>query len=91
MEILEMPIEAPTLTRREIEVLTLFANGKTARQIAHSLGISKRTADAHRQAIIQKLGASNIASAVAVGILKGIIQPLSAVRSEKPDTSPLTD
>jgi len=63
------------LTPREIEVLTLLATGKTARQIAHSLGITKRTADAHRQAIIQKLGVSNIASAVAVAIVNGIIPP----------------
>jgi len=75
LEILDVSIAPPTLTSREIEVLTLLAKGKTARQIAHSLGITKRTADAHRQAIIEKLRASNIASAVAVAIVNGIIQP----------------
>ncbi len=69
-----MSIAAPALTPREIEVLTLFAKGNTARQIAHSLGITKRTADAHREMIIRKLDASNIANAVALAVVNGIIQ-----------------
>lgn len=62
------------LTSREIEILTLCAHGKSAPQIGRSLGITKRTADAHRAAAIRKLRASNVTQAVAIAISAGFIQ-----------------
>ena len=44
------------LTRREIGVLRLLARGYTNRQIAEELGLSVRTAEAHRANIMGKLG-----------------------------------
>jgi DNA-binding NarL/FixJ family response regulator len=44
------------LTRREIEVLRLIAQGHTNRQIAEVLSISLRTAEGHRANLNKKLG-----------------------------------
>ncbi len=63
------------LTRREVEVLQLLADGLTNRQIADRLFISPRTADVHVAHILSKLGASNrlVAAATAerLGLLVG--------------------
>jgi predicted ATPase/DNA-binding CsgD family transcriptional regulator len=47
------------LTRREREVATLISAGLTNREIAERLVISKRTADAHVEHILAKLGFSS--------------------------------
>lgn len=47
------------LTRREREVAALVAQGLTNREIADRLVISKRTADAHVEHILAKLGLSS--------------------------------
>ena len=43
------------LSKRELEILDLIANGKTSKQIAESLFLAKTTIDTHRKNIIQKL------------------------------------
>lgn len=52
------------LTEREVEVLRLVARGLTSTEIGRQLFISPRTADTHRNNIIQKLGVSGIAGLV---------------------------
>jgi non-specific serine/threonine protein kinase len=44
------------LTRRELEVAVMIAQGFTSREIAEALIISERTADAHAEHIRSKLG-----------------------------------
>jgi len=44
------------LTSREREVLQLVAEGKTTKEIAAILGVSVKTADAHRTHLMQKFG-----------------------------------
>lgn len=53
------------LTPREAEVLQLLLNGATNQQIADQLIITRRTAKAHVSNILQKLGASSRAEAIA--------------------------
>jgi predicted ATPase/DNA-binding CsgD family transcriptional regulator len=50
------PLSARGLTRRELEVAALVAQGLTNRQIATELVISERTAANHIQHILEKLG-----------------------------------
>ncbi|MEP6661424.1 MAG: LuxR C-terminal-related transcriptional regulator [Acidimicrobiales bacterium] len=51
------------LSRREVEVLRLVADGLTTREIADRLYISAKTADHHIQHVYTKIGVSNRASA----------------------------
>jgi DNA-binding CsgD family transcriptional regulator len=51
------------LSRREVEVLRLLAEGLTTREMADQLYISPKTADHHIQHIYTKIGVSNRASA----------------------------
>ncbi|MDR1761788.1 MAG: helix-turn-helix transcriptional regulator [Bacteroidales bacterium] len=55
-----------TLTKREMEILTLTMRGYEEPQIAGQLHISPYTIKSHRKKIIQKLGANNLSNAVAI-------------------------
>jgi DNA-binding NarL/FixJ family response regulator len=48
-----MPTE---LTQQQLKVLRLVAMGYTAQQIGDTLGLSRRTAEFHRGALMNKLG-----------------------------------
>ena len=61
------------LTRREIEVLQLLAEGLSNKSIAERLGISDQTAKFHVASISSKLGASNRTDAVRLGLRRGLI------------------
>jgi len=60
------------LTNREREVLRLVAGGKTTKEIASDLNISFKTADTHRQHIMQKLGLRTVAELTKFAILEGL-------------------
>jgi predicted ATPase/DNA-binding CsgD family transcriptional regulator len=47
---------SPLLTKRELEVARLVAEGLTNKQIAHQLVIAQRTAESHVEHILSKLG-----------------------------------
>ena len=61
------------LTPRELEVLSLTAEGLTSKEIGRHLGISPRTADVHRTHLIHKLGLRNRVEAVHYAIRSGIL------------------
>jgi LuxR family quorum sensing-dependent transcriptional regulator len=63
-----------SLTAREREVMTWVAQGKSAREIAKILHITKRTVDEHVHSTVRKLGASNRTHAVAVALRGGVIK-----------------
>ena len=48
------------LTDREREVLNRTLSGSTSKEIAHELGISSRTVEAHRKNLLRKLGISTV-------------------------------
>ena len=62
------------LTPRELEVLTLLAEGKSNKEIARSLGISVHTVKFHVGALIDKLDAVGRTDAVAQAARRGVIQ-----------------
>lgn len=63
------------LSHRELEVLGLIRQGFSNDEIASFLGISERTARAHVSAILESLGATDRAHAVALGFELGILRP----------------
>ena len=63
------------LSERELQVLTLLANGKTSAETAAGLGISKRTIEDHVRHACAKLGALNRVQAVALASKAGLIDP----------------
>jgi LuxR family transcriptional regulator, quorum-sensing system regulator BjaR1 len=67
------PSGATRLTPRELEVLTLVSQGRTAAQIGGLLGIAKRTAEEHIASAVEKFGAFNRTHAVALAIKRQII------------------
>lgn len=62
------------LTRREIEVLKLIADGESGKQIAEKLGIAFRTARSHRSNLMEKLDAHDTATLVRYAIRTGLIE-----------------
>jgi PAS domain S-box-containing protein len=63
----------PRLTRRQLEVLLLLAEGKTSGEIAEELNISVHTVRTHIQGILRTLGAANRLEAVSLALHKRII------------------
>lgn len=61
------------LSKREIQVLQLIAEGFTNAEIADKLFTSKRTIESHRQHLIEKTQAKNTAALVKYALEKGII------------------
>jgi DNA-binding NarL/FixJ family response regulator len=69
------PGETAGLTRRELEVLRLIAEGVHAPAIAHELGISVGTVEVHRRSIMRKLGLHTVAELTRYAIREGLIAP----------------
>jgi DNA-binding NarL/FixJ family response regulator len=61
------------LTARQREVLQLVAEGRSAKEVAATLHISVRTAEAHRARILEALGLNSTAELVQYAIRHGII------------------
>jgi DNA-binding NarL/FixJ family response regulator len=64
---------AQPLSEREMEVLTLLAQGKTNKDAARQLFISQATVKSHVENILRKLGAPDRAGAVAEGFRRKLI------------------
>ena len=54
------------LTPREVEVITLVADGFVDKEIAKKLSISSRTVQTHLNTVINKLSARNRVNAAAI-------------------------
>jgi DNA-binding CsgD family transcriptional regulator len=64
--------EAP-LSARELEVLTLLAEGASNKEIARQLGISVHTAKFHDGSLLDKLDAVGRTDAVAHAARRGVL------------------
>lgn len=62
-----------SLTRRELEVLALMAEGASNKSIARRLGISVHTAKFHVGSLLDKLDATGRTDAVAQAVRQGVI------------------
>ncbi len=65
----------PTLTTREMQVLSLLANGHSNREIATALAVSEETAKGHVRNLLTKLGARDRTQAVMMAVRRGFVQP----------------
>lgn len=67
-------VSGETLSEREIEVLTLIAQGKSNKEIAGSLFISEGTVKSHGKSIFAKMNVRSRAEAVAEAGRRGLIR-----------------
>lgn len=63
-----------TLTKRELEILKLFAEGRSNKEIAELLFISARTVESHKNHIMQKLGLRSTVELIKFAIKNHIIE-----------------
>jgi DNA-binding CsgD family transcriptional regulator len=61
------------LTKREFEILTQVATGKTNKELAEALFISIKTVETHKTHILEKLGLRNTAELVKYAIKNDIL------------------
>jgi DNA-binding NarL/FixJ family response regulator len=66
-------ITVPILTDRQAQVLQMIANGYLTREIATSLRISRKTAEKHRQSLMDKLDIHEIASLTRYAVSSGVV------------------
>ena len=66
--------DTSSLTRRQMEVFQLIAEGYMTKQIADVLALSIKTVEKHRESLMLKLDMHNIATLTRHAILTGIIE-----------------
>jgi two-component system, NarL family, response regulator NreC len=69
----DQPLVHDDLTPRELEVLTLIAEGQTNAEIAANLVISVKTVDRHRENLMRKLNLHNRIDLVKYALKMGLI------------------
>lgn len=82
-EVLEAMSEGPkgskdpvaALTPRQLEVLQLLAEGRSAKEIASSLSISPRTVEFHKYQMMESLGLHTSAELIHFAIKNGLVGP----------------
>jgi len=62
------------LSARELEVLRLVAGGRSNKQIATELGISRRTVESHRESLMRKLGIRTVAGLTRFALEQGLLE-----------------
>ena len=68
-------VDKELLSKRELEVMRLLAEGKRTKEIAEMLGISAKTVETYRSRIMLKLGIDNLPGLVKFAIRAGISSP----------------
>lgn len=71
---LKKPKTAENLTKREVEVLRLICQQKTAEEIGSELFISVKTVNGHRNNLLQKTGSRNMSGLVMYAIKNKIVE-----------------
>jgi two-component system, NarL family, response regulator len=62
------------LTRRQRQILQLYADGQSTARVAKRLGLSAETVRTHTKAILARLGARDRAHAVAIALRSSLIE-----------------
>lgn len=76
-----------SLTPRQVSVLQLIAEGLTAKEIAFKLGLSPRTAEFHRQCIMERLDLHSTAEltrfAIGEGLINATLEPPRSMTAQQ--------
>jgi DNA-binding NarL/FixJ family response regulator len=67
------PIPGTSLTTREVEIITLLAEGKSNKEVAKSLGVSTRTIECHRNHIMRKMKFQSFSDVVRFAIRSKLV------------------
>jgi DNA-binding NarL/FixJ family response regulator len=62
------------LTRRQREILQLYADGQSTARVAKQLGLSAETVRSHTKATLSRLGARDRTHSVAIAMRNGLIE-----------------
>ena len=73
---LNTPKTHESLTKREVEVLRLVCQQKTAQEIGDELFISVKTVNGHRNNLLQKTGSRNMSGLVMYAIKHNIVEAI---------------
>jgi DNA-binding NarL/FixJ family response regulator len=65
--------DEPRLTKRELDVLRLIADGKGNPEISEELSISEQTVKTHVSSLLEKLGVDNRIQAAVYAVRRGLI------------------
>jgi DNA-binding NarL/FixJ family response regulator len=65
--------DAAALTARQLEVLTLLAQGLSAKEVAFKLDLSTKTVETHRAQLMERLGLRSLAALVLYAVRHGLI------------------
>lgn len=71
----------PRLTRRETEILSQVAQGRSSKSIAELLFVSSRTIEYHLASAYEKLGARNRVQAILAAGSLGLIPDIPALKN----------
>jgi len=74
------------ISKREMDVLTLICEAKTAEEIGAELSISKRTVETHRQNLLMKTQSRNIIALVVYAFSLNLVQLRRAPKNLQADT-----
>lgn len=75
LELTEFSCEPVNISDRELEIITLIAEGYTNVEIAEKLFLSPHTVNTHRKNILQKLGVNNTAAIVMYAVKTRLVSP----------------
>lgn len=67
------PSPLSLLTPRQREILQLIAEGLTTKEIAHTLGISVKTVETHRAALMERLDIHDVPGLVRFAVRTGLV------------------
>lgn len=65
------------LTERQMEILRLLVRGQSSKEIGFELGLSPKTVDVHRAAIMARLKVNDLASLTLYAVRFGIVDPVT--------------
>lgn len=65
---------SPRLTTRQVEIVRLLTTGSSNKEVAAALGISIKTVETHRAAIMRRLGFRSIANLVRYAVRERVIK-----------------